>query len=65
MLQKLGDHIANCLARAAEAERRAAEASDEAIRIDYEQRAKRWRHLASSYQFAESLDRFVLDADKR
>ena len=65
MLQKLGDHIANCLARATEAERRAAEASDEAIRIDYEQRAKRWRHLASSYRFAESLDRFVLDADKR
>lgn len=35
------------------------------LRIDYEQRAKRWRHLASGYQFAESLDRFVLDADKR
>ena len=49
MLQKLGDHIVDCLARAAEAEWRAAEASNEAVRVDNEQLAKAWRHLASSY----------------
>jgi hypothetical protein len=64
MLQKLGDHIANCLALAAEAEQRAAEAPTEALRIDYERMTKSWRHLASSYQFVETLERFLLDADK-
>jgi len=64
MLQKLGDHIANCLALAAESERCAAEAPTEALRIDHERMAKTWRHLASSYQFVESLERFLIDADK-
>src|SRR5215469_4482359 len=65
MLQKVSDHVATCLARAAEAERRATEASDEAMRIDNERMAKTWRQLASSYQFGESLNRFLLDADGR
>lgn len=65
MLQKVGNQIANCLAQAAEAERRATEASDEAIRIDNERLAKTWRTLANSYQFVESLDRFLLEADRR
>ena len=65
MLQKVSDHIVTCLARAAEAERRATEASDEAMRIDNERMAKTWRHLASSFQFGESLNRFLLDADGR
>ena len=64
MLQRLADPIANCLARAAQAERRAAEASSEAMRIDNEQMAKTWRLLASSYQFVESLERFLLDNDR-
>lgn len=64
MLQKLGDHIANCFARAVEAERPAAEASNEAIRVGYETMARSWRHLAGSYQFVESLERFLLDAAK-
>src|SRR5215469_10773971 len=65
MLLKLSDHIANCLARAAETERHAAETSDEAARSDNELIAKTWRHLASSYQFVERLERFLLEADKR
>ena len=65
MLQKVSDHIANCLARAAEAERHAAETSSEAVRIDNERMAKTWINLASSYQFAERLERFLLVADKR
>ena len=64
MLQKLSDHIANCLALAANAEQRATEAPSEALRINHERMAKTWRHLASSYQFVESLERFLIDADK-
>ena len=64
MLQHLGDYIANCLVRAADAEQRAAEASSEDMRIDNERMAKSWRHLARSYQFVESLERFLLDSDK-
>jgi hypothetical protein len=64
MFQKLGDHIANCLARAADAERRAAEASSEDMRVDNERMAKTWRHLADSYQFVDSLERFLLKAEE-
>jgi|SRR5215469_6917882 len=64
MLQKLSDHIANCMALAANAEQRATEAPTEALRINHERMAKTWRHLASSYQFVESLERFLLDSDK-
>jgi hypothetical protein len=64
VLQKLGDHIANCLARAEAAERRAAEFADEALRTDNEKMAQTWRHLARSYEFVESLERFLLDGEK-
>jgi hypothetical protein len=64
VLQKLSEHIADCLGRAADAERRAALTSDETIRVDNEKIARSWRLLASSYQFAESLERFLLDAGK-
>jgi hypothetical protein len=64
MLQKLGDHIANCLALAADAEQRAAEAPTEALRVDYERLSKTWRTLANSYQFAQSLECFLLEANK-
>jgi hypothetical protein len=65
MLQKLGTHIADCLHRAAEADRRAAVESDESLRADNLRMAAAWRHLARSYQFVESLERFLLDADRR
>ncbi len=63
MLLKLSDHIANCLERAAAAEQRAAEATTDAIRADNELMAKSWRQLATSYQFVETLERFLLDMD--
>jgi hypothetical protein len=44
MLQKLGDHIAACLQRAADAEQRAAEATDPKLRTDNEVMAASWRH---------------------
>lgn len=64
MLQKLGDHIADCLARADDDERHAAEAPTEALRINHERTANTWRHLAGSYQFVRSLESYLLDNDK-
>ena len=62
MLQRLDHHIADALARAAAAEQRGAVASDRLICDDYEELAKSWRHLAETYQFVETLERFLLDA---
>lgn len=59
MLLKLGGHISNCLERAANAEHRALQSTDSATRSDNELLAQSWRHLARSYQFVESLDRFL------
>ncbi len=64
MLQKLGDQIANCLARAADAERRAAEAPNETMRADNEEIARGWRQLARSYQVVDSLECFLLVAER-
>lgn len=63
VLQKLSDHISQCFTRAADAERRAAVTADPIMREDYEGIARSWRHLAASYQFTESLERFLLDRD--
>jgi PAS domain S-box-containing protein len=60
VLQKLSDHIADCLARAADAEWRAAEVSDNLLRSDYERLAEGWRRLASSYQVVESREQFLV-----
>jgi hypothetical protein len=62
LLLKLSGHIADCLERAANAEQRALEAADSAIRNDNEMLARSWRHLARSYQFVESLERFLSEA---
>jgi hypothetical protein len=64
MLQKLGDRIAACLQRAAAAEQRAAETVDPIVKADHLDVAKQWANLARSYQFVESLERFLLDAEK-
>src|ERR1700733_2714062 len=61
MLQKLGDHIENCLTRADDAERRGLEMSDPEAKAESERMTKAWRHLARSYEFVESLERFLLD----
>ena len=64
MLQKLADHVAECLERAANAEQRAAAADDPAIKADFEGMAQTWRHLAANYQFAEKLERFIPDRER-
>jgi hypothetical protein len=62
VLQKLGDHIRACLQRAATAERRAAEVTEPELKADYLALAAQWTHLARSYEFSESLERFLLDS---
>jgi hypothetical protein len=61
MLQKLSDHVTDCIVRAAETERRARAATDLQLRQDLLDIARRWRHLAESYQFVESLDSFIVE----
>ena len=61
MLLKLSGHITDCLARAARAADRALQSTDPAIRSDNELLAQSWRHLARSYEFVESLERFLSD----
>lgn len=64
VLLKLGAHISNCLERADNADRRAFESTDPTIRSDNELLAQSWRHLARSYQFVESLERFLSVTDR-
>jgi hypothetical protein len=64
VLLKLSAHISNCLELAAQAEQRAMDTTDPAIRSDNERLAQSWRHLARSYQFVESLERFLADTDR-
>jgi hypothetical protein len=64
MLVKLDGHITQLLWRAKEAERRAATTSDPVVRADKKQMAKRWPHLARSYEFIASLERFLLDIER-
>lgn len=63
MLLKLSRHISSCLERAASAEERALQSTDSANRSDNELLAQSWRHLARSYQFVESLERFLSETD--
>jgi hypothetical protein len=62
VLQKLGEHIADALERAAEADRRAVDATDPVIRLDNQALARTWRVLARSFQFVESLEQFLIDS---
>jgi hypothetical protein len=64
MLQKLGEHVAECLARAAAAEWHSKTATDPGVKADHLAMASQWSYLAQSYQFVESLERFLLDAEK-
>jgi len=61
MLNKSSDHVTECLVRAADTERRARETTDSQLRNDLLDIARRWRHLAESYQFVDNLDDFIID----
>jgi hypothetical protein len=64
MLQKLGEHIADALERAAAADQRTRNASDRQLRLDNELMADSWRLLAHSFQSVESLKQFLIDPQK-
>ena len=63
MLQKLSDHIATAVARAAEAEELARQETDEAAKARHLQMAVAWRHVAGSSEFVIKLE-FLLDAHR-
>jgi hypothetical protein len=65
LLQKLGDHIQNCLARAEECKEAAASEHDDRVRSQLLNLETQWRHVAKSYEFIASLERFLVDAQKR
>jgi hypothetical protein len=54
MLKRLAEHVRACLDRAKAAEAKAADASNAAIKSDYEAIALNWRTLAQSYEFVEA-----------
>ena len=64
VLLKLSGHISNCLERAASAEQRAQDTANPEIRGDNEMLAQSWRHLARSYEFVESLERFLAETGR-
>jgi hypothetical protein len=59
MLQKLSSQISDCLAHAAEIRGRAEATSDARLKVELLAQERNWNNLAESYQFAESLDRFL------
>lgn len=59
MLQKLNENIAECLARAADAQRRAEEATNATAKCEAADMADRWRRLAESYQFVDRIECFL------
>jgi len=65
MLQRLGDHISACLQRADECRQAAASETDERVRTQLLEMERQWRHVAKSYEFIESLERFLLDQQKK
>jgi len=62
MLQILGKHIAACHKHAAERKGRAEQATDPAIKTELLDLERAWTHLARSYEFVETLERFLLSA---
>jgi hypothetical protein len=55
---------ASCWRRAAEAETQAAQISDRHLKAVYLRIADQWSVLARSYEFADSAERFLLDAKR-
>jgi len=64
MLQKLGDHIAECRRRASECEALAADGLDKEVAAQYRAMAAHWTRLADSYEFNVTLERFLHDTHK-
>jgi hypothetical protein len=65
MLTNLSEQIRDCLERADECARKADIITDPGLRDDFLRLAERWRSLARSMEFAESLDGFTKNTLKR
>jgi hypothetical protein len=59
--RKLGDHISNCFAQAAEAKRQADATADADANTDFLSLERTWLELAHQYQFMEGLERFLMN----
>jgi len=64
MLQKLAQRIVASYDRAADCRRRAEQAADPVVSAEFRDLEKSWAHLARSYEFVESLERFLLTGAK-
>ena len=64
MLQRLGDHIKACLSRAEACKSAADKSGDIDVRKQLTELGLQWEHVAKSYEFIESLERFLLDQQK-
>ena len=64
MLQKLGDHITACLKRADQCKAAGKAATDPVVQSQLSDLEVQWRHVAKSYEFIASLERFLVDAQK-
>jgi hypothetical protein len=59
MLERLSSQISECLTFAADAKSRGEQTTDRRMKEDCLALERKWTSLAESYQFAESLDRFL------
>jgi hypothetical protein len=64
MLQKLGDHIQSCLERADQCQAAAALESNADIKAQLLSLETQWRHVATTYEFVVSLEKFLMDQQK-
>ena len=64
MLQRLQEHISACLDSARVEEERAAKTDDPQSKAEHLKIARTWRHCARSYEFIESLERFLIDSNR-
>jgi hypothetical protein len=64
MLQKLGDHIKSCLSRSEACKLAADKSTDAEMRKQLTELGLQWEHVAKSYEFIESLERFLMDQHK-
>jgi hypothetical protein len=60
MFQRLGEYVSACLQRAGECRKAAASETDDHIRSQLLDLEQQWQHIAKSYEFIETLERFVL-----
>jgi hypothetical protein len=64
MLQKLGDHIKNCLEQASEAGSRATQISEPGLKADFLNLEKQWLCLAQSFMQCERIERLLVSCSK-